>query len=125
MTSAVPVLQALELTERVVGNQVYVKILRQSRVALQQGKSLSQPFAESRQFPAIVTQMMTIGEETGQMDEMLGKIADSFENDVEHSVERLKATIEPVMLLVVSALVGFIVIAIMTPMFTMYDNFLQ
>lgn len=125
MTSAVPVLQALELTEKVVNNQVYVKVLRQARIALQQGKSLSHPFAESKQFPAIVTQMINIGEETGQIDTMLEKVSDSFENDVEQSVDRLKSTIEPVMLLIVSALVGFIVIAVMTPMFTMYENFLS
>jgi type IV pilus assembly protein PilC len=125
MTSAVPVLQALELTEKVVNNQVYVKVLRQARIALQQGKSLSQPLADSKQFPAIVTQMIQIGEETGQMDAMLEKVSESFENDVEQSVERLKSTIEPVMLLIVSALVGFIVIAVMTPMFTMYENFLS
>ena len=125
MTSAVPVLQALELTEKVVNNQVYVKVLRQARIALQQGKSLSQPLADSKQFPAIVTQMIHIGEETGQIDAMLEKVSESFENDVEQSVDRLKSTIEPVMLLIVSALVGFIVIAVMTPMFTIYENFLS
>jgi type IV pilus assembly protein PilC len=124
MNSAVPVLQALELTEKVVNNLVFVKVLRQARIALQQGKSLSEPFLESKQFPVIVTQMITVGEETGQVDAMLEKISESFETDVEQSIDRLKATIEPVMLLIVSALVGFIVIAVMTPMFTMYENFL-
>ncbi len=124
LSSAVPVLQALELTERVVNNQVYSKVLKQARIDLQHGKSLSQPFIDSKQVPTIVTQMITVGEETGQIDLMLEKISESFEDDVEQSVDRLKSTLEPILLLVVSALVGFIVIAIMTPMFTMYENFL-
>lgn len=122
--SAVPVLQALDVTEKVVGNRVVAKVLRESKTSLQQGKMLSEPFATSGIFPKMVVQMLMIGEETGQVDNMLAKIADFYEADVDQSVDRLKAVIEPLMLLFVSAIVGVIVAAIMSPMFKMYDNYL-
>jgi type IV pilus assembly protein PilC len=123
--SAVPVLQALDVTEKVVGNRVVAKVLRESKDSLQQGKMLSEPFAKSGIFPKMVVQMLMIGEETGQVDNMLAKVADFYEADVDQSVDRLKAVIEPLMLLFVSGLVGVIVAAIMSPMFKMYDNFLK
>ncbi|WP_438448155.1 type II secretion system F family protein [Gorillibacterium sp. sgz5001074] len=123
--SAVPVLQALEVTEKVVGNRVLAKVLRDARDSLSQGKPLSEPFTTSGHFPKLVLQMLYIGEETGQVDKMLMKIADFYEADVEQSVDRLKAVIEPLMLLMVSSVVGIIVAAIMSPMFKMYETFLK
>jgi type IV pilus assembly protein PilC len=123
--SAVPVLQALDVTEKVVGNRMLSKVLREAKDSLQQGKLLSDPFSKSGLFPKMVVQMIIIGEETGQVDAMLAKIADFYEADVDQSVDRLKAVVEPLMLLIVSCLVGIIVAAIMTPMFAMYDNFLK
>ena len=123
--SAVPVLQALDVTEKVVGNRVISKVLREAKDSLQQGKMLSEPIQKSGIFPKMVVQMLIIGEETGQVDNMLSKIADFFEADVDQSVDRLKAVIEPLMLLFVSSIVGVIVAAIMSPMFKMYDNFLN
>jgi type IV pilus assembly protein PilC len=123
--SAVPVLQILDVTEKVVGNAVLAKVLRESKTSLQQGKLLSDPFSKSALFPKMVVQMLVVGEETGQVDKMLAKIADFYEADVDQSVDRLKAVVEPLMLLIVSTLVGIIVAAIMTPMFKMYDNFIK
>lgn len=122
--SAVPVLQALDVTEKVVGNRVISKVLREAKDGLQQGKMLSEPFEKSGVFPKMVVQMLIVGEETGQVDNMLSKIADFYEADVDQSVDRLKAVIEPLMLLFVSILVGIIVAAMMSPMFKMYDNYL-
>lgn len=122
--SAVPVLQALDVTAKVVGNRVIAKVLRDAKDSLQQGKMLSEPIQKSGIFPKMVVQMLIIGEETGQVDNMLAKIADFFEADVDQSVDRLKAVIEPLMLLFISSIVGVIVAAIMSPMFKMYDNFL-
>lgn len=124
-SSGVSVLHALDITGKVVGNRVLVRVLQQSKQSLQQGKQLSEPFTRSGLFPAMVIQMIIVGEETGQLDKMMGKIADFYENDVDQSVDRLKAVIEPVMLLIIACLVGIIVAAIMSPMFTMYDNFLK
>lgn len=124
-SSGVSVLHALDITAKVVGNRVLVRVLQESKHSLQQGKQLSEPFARSGLFPAMVIQMIIVGEETGQLDKMMGKIADFYENDVDQSVDRLKAVIEPVMLLIIACLVGIIVAAIMSPMFKMYDNFLK
>ncbi len=122
--SAVPVLQALEITEKVIGNRLIEKVLRESREGLQQGRPLSEAFSTSKVFPQVMTQMVVIGEETGQIEEMLSKIADSYEEDVEQNVERLKSLIEPLMLVIIAGLVGIIVMAIMSPMFKLYENFL-
>lgn len=124
-SSGVSVLHALDITAKVVGNRVLVRVLQESKHSLQQGKQLSEPFARSGLFPAMVIQMIIVGEETGQLDKMMGKIADFYENDVDQSVDRLKAVVEPVMLLIIACLVGIIVAAIMSPMFKMYDNFLK
>ncbi len=123
--SAVPVLQALQVAERVVGNRLLAGVLAEARDSLQQGNLLSEPFGKSGIFPKMVIQMLNIGEETGQVDQMLEKIADFYEADVDQSVDRIKAIIEPLMLLVVSGIVGLIVASIMTPMFKMYQNFLN
>jgi type IV pilus assembly protein PilC len=123
--SAVPILQALEVTEKVVGNRVLAKVLRESRDSLAQGKPLSEPFALSGHFPKLVLQMLNVGEETGQVDKMLIKVADFYDTDVEQSVDKLKAVIEPLMLLLISFIVGFIVAAIMMPMFKLYETFLN
>ncbi|MDF2814377.1 MAG: type secretion system protein [Paenibacillus sp.] len=122
--SAVPVLQAIDVTEKVVGNRVMAKVLREAKSSLQQGKQLSDPFSKSELFPRMVVQMLIVGEETGQIDNMLSKIADFYEADVDQSVDRLKSVIEPLMLLFVSVLVGIIVAAMMSPMFKMYENYL-
>ncbi|WP_136604239.1 type II secretion system F family protein [Paenibacillus dokdonensis] len=124
-TSGVAVLQTLDITSRVVGNKVISKVLLDSKQSLQEGKLLSEPFAKSGMFPPMVIQMVIVGEETGQLDSMMGKVADFFESDVDQSVDRLKAIVEPMMLLLVACLVGIIVAAIMSPMFKMYDNFLK
>lgn len=122
--SGVPVLQALEITGKVVNCKVYGQVIVQTREGLSEGRQLSDPFEKSGLFPKMVTSMLSVGEETGQIDGMLEKTAEFFESDVEQAVDRLKSTIEPLMLLIVSLIVGIIVAAIMSPMFAMYDNFL-
>ncbi len=122
---AVPIIQILEVTEQVVGNRLLGAVLREARDSLQQGKLLSEPFTKSGLFPPMVTQMLIIGEETGQVDKMLSKVADFYETDVDQSVDRLKSVVEPLMLLIVGCIVGIIVAAIMSPMFKMYENMLN
>ncbi|PDO10607.1 MAG: hypothetical protein BLM47_06405 [Candidatus Reconcilbacillus cellulovorans] len=125
LSGAVPILQALEVTARAVGDAAITRALALAGERLREGKWLSQPLAESGFFPAMVVQMLVIGEETGQIDKMLAKIADFYEHDVEQSVDRLKALVEPLLLLVVASVVGVIVAAMMSPMFKMYENFLR
>ncbi|GFR38360.1 phytochrome sensor protein [Insulibacter thermoxylanivorax] len=123
--SAVPVMQTLAISKKVVGNKVLAEVLDNASNSLAQGKQLSEPFRESKMFPKMVIQMLTIGEETGQVDNMLVKIAEFYEDEVEQNVDRLKAMLEPVMMLFLAGLVGIIVAAIMTPMFSLYDAFLR
>lgn len=121
-SSAVPVLQSLAIVEEVVGNKVIGGFIRKSAESLRQGNPLSEPLKQAWVFPPLVTQMISIGEETGALDQMLEKVADFYEMDVENTVDRLKSLLEPLLLVLLSGLVGSIVAAIMLPMFSMYSN---
>lgn len=120
--SSVPILQALTIVEKVVGNPVIGKVILASRSSLEEGRPLSEPIRASWVFPPLVSQMITIGEETGQLDFMLGKVADFYEEDVDRTVDTLKSLIEPLMIVMLAGVVGFIIIAIMIPMFSIYTE---
>jgi type IV pilus assembly protein PilC len=120
--SSVPVLQALTVVEKVIGNEVIAEVINRSKESLRQGQRLSDPLRKSWVFPPLVTQMIAIGEETGAMDQMLGKIADFYEADVENTVDKIKSLIEPLLLLVVSGIVGTIIASILMPMFKIYET---
>lgn len=120
--SSVPILQALTIVEKVAGNPVIRKVIRSSYENLEEGKPLSAPIMESWVFPPLVGQMIAIGEQTGQLDYMLGKVADFYEEDVDRTVDTLKSLIEPMMIVLLAGVVGFIVIAIMLPMFSIYEQ---
>ncbi|GIN60285.1 secretion system protein [Robertmurraya siralis] len=121
-TSSVPILQALSIVENVVENEVIAKVVRQSRDALERGQSLTGPMKKHWAFPPLVTQMIAIGEETGSLDAMLGKVADFYEKEVENSTDRIKALIEPLMIVILAGLVGTIVTSIMVPMFEIFNQ---
>lgn len=120
--SSVPILQALSIVERVVENEVLAKVVRESRDALEKGQSLTGPMRNHWAFPPLVTQMIAIGEETGSLDAMLSKVADFYEKEVEHSTDQLKSLIEPLMIVLLAGLVGTIVVAIMVPMFEIFNH---
>lgn len=120
--SSVPILQALTIVEKVVGNPVIGRVILASRDSLEQGRPLSEPLERSWVFPPLVTQMIVIGEQTGQLDFMLGKVAHFYEEDVDRTVDALKSLIEPLMIVILAGVVGFIVIAIMVPMFSIYGE---
>lgn len=120
--SSVPILQALSIVERVINNKVITKVIRQSRESLEHGKSLTEPMRKHWAFPPLITQMIAIGEETGALDEMLDKVADFYEQEVDTAADRLKALIEPVMIVVLAVIVGTIVAAIMIPMFDLFNQ---
>ncbi|GJM83930.1 hypothetical protein HMSSN139_64260 [Paenibacillus sp. HMSSN-139] len=120
--SAVPVLQALAIVEKAVGNRVIGATLRECQTSLRQGRPLSEPLRQSWVFPPLVTQMIRVGEETGSIDAMLAKVADFYERDVENTVDKLKQLIEPVMILLLAGVVGFIVASVMIPMLSLYRN---
>ncbi|GAA0406843.1 type II secretion system F family protein [Paenibacillus motobuensis] len=120
--SAVPVLQSLAIVEKVVGNKVIGATIRECQISLRQGRPLSEPLKQSWIFPPLVTQLILVGEETGSIDTMLGKVADFYESDVENSVDKLKQLIEPIMIVLLAGVVGFIMASIMIPMLSLYGN---
>ncbi|MBY9077577.1 type II secretion system F family protein [Paenibacillus sp. HN-1] len=120
--SSVPILQSLVIVEEIAGNKVIGKYIRSAGDSLRQGKPLSEPLKKAWVFPPLVTQMIAIGEETGSLDQMLSKVADFYEMDVENTVDRLKALLEPLLIAFLAGIVGVIVAAIMLPMFSLYSN---
>jgi type IV pilus assembly protein PilC len=121
-SSAVPILQALTISEKVSGNPVLGKVVLQARASLEKGSTLTEPLEKSWIFPPLVTSMTQIGETTGSLDYMLEKIADFYEEEVDRAVDTIKSLIEPMMILLLAFIVGFIVAAIMLPMFSLYEQ---
>jgi type IV pilus assembly protein PilC len=121
-SSSVPILQALSIVENVVENEVIGRVVRDSRDALETGQSMTGPMKQHWAFPPLVTQMIAIGEETGSLDAMLGKVADFYEKEVETSTDQLKSLIEPIMIVILAGLVGTIVTSIMIPMFDIFNH---
>lgn len=120
--SGVPILQALSIVDKVVENEVISRVIRESRDSLIRGQSLTGPMKEHWAFPPLTTQMIAIGEETGSLDSMLEKVAEFYEKEVENSTDKLKSLIEPLMIVFLAGIVGVIVLAIMVPMFDMFNH---
>ncbi|PKG21686.1 type II secretion system F family protein [Niallia nealsonii] len=121
-SSSVPILQALAIAESIVENRVIAGVINKSITALEEGKSLTEPMQKHWAFPPLVTQMIAIGEETGSLDTMLDRVADFYEKEVDISTDRLKALIEPLLIVVLAGLVGTIVTAILVPMFEIFNQ---
>ncbi|MCP8617935.1 type II secretion system F family protein [Salirhabdus salicampi] len=122
LMNSVSILKAVALTEKVVGNEVFSRALGESRYVLERGRSMSEPLDKHWAFPPLVTQMIAVGEQTGTLDHMLGRIADFYESEVETATDSLKSLIEPLMIVVLAVIVGTIVLAIMVPMFELFNN---
>lgn len=121
-TSSVPFLQSLSIVEYIVENEVIAKVIRQSRESLENGQSITEPMKTHWAFPPLVTQMMAIGEETGALDEMLSKVADFYEKEVDLQTDRFKSLIEPMMIVFLAVVIGTIVTSIMVPMFEIFNQ---
>ncbi|MEQ6389141.1 type II secretion system F family protein [Bacillaceae bacterium S4-13-58] len=122
LNNSVPILNAMTLTEKVIENEVMTRVLRESSEVLQQGRSMSEPMSKHWAFPPLITQMISVGEKTGSLDQMLSRIADFYESEVETATDQLKTLIEPLMIVLLAGLVGIIVMSIMMPMFEMFNN---
>jgi type IV pilus assembly protein PilC len=120
--SGVPILTSLEIVRDTSGNQVVANAIDAAREEVQQGGMISIALLKKAVFPAMAIQMMTIGEETGQLDAMLMKIADFYEDEVEQAVKALTSILEPLMIVVVGGMVGIILLAMYLPMFKVYDS---
>ncbi|MDG5470959.1 type II secretion system F family protein [Jeotgalibacillus sp. ET6] len=121
-SSSVPILQALTIAESIVENEVMARVVKQSRESLEKGNSLTEPMKNHWAFPPLISQMIQIGEQTGALDSMLGKVADFYEKEVDNATEQLKSLIEPIMIVVLAGMVGTIVTSIMVPMFEIFND---
>jgi type IV pilus assembly protein PilC len=123
LTSAgVPLLQALEITGKTGGNIVVEEAMDEVISSVKRGGTIAAPLAKIPVFPMMVTHMVGVGEETGALDGMLDKIADFYEDRVDASVKALTSIMEPIMIIVIGSIVGFIVISMYMPLFTIYNH---
>lgn len=120
--SGVPILTSLEIVRDTSGNQVVANAIDAAREEVQEGGMISIALLKKAVFPAMAIQMMSIGEETGQLDAMLMKIADFYEDEVEQAVKALTSILEPLMIVVVGGMVGTILLAMYLPMFKVYES---
>jgi type IV pilus assembly protein PilC len=116
LSSGVSVLEAIKVTSGAIGNKVIEKELNEAAKAVQGGHQLSEPILQSKHFPKIVGQMLAIGEETGEIDQILVKVADFYEEEVETMIDGLSSIIEPVMIVTLGGMVGLLAASVMGPL---------
>ncbi|MGH9751052.1 MAG: type II secretion system F family protein [Candidatus Polarisedimenticolia bacterium] len=119
ITSGVPILEGLAITARTAGNTIVEDAIMATRKSIEEGKTIAGPLEETRVFPTMVVQMISVGEQTGALDAMLSKIADFYEDEVDEAIENLMALLEPAMILFLGVMIGGIVISMYMPMFTL------
>jgi type IV pilus assembly protein PilC len=122
VSAGVPMLQSIKLTGETAGNIVIEQSMDEVYASVKRGGSLAGPIQANAIFPPMVGHMVAVGEETGQLEHMLSKVADFYEAEVDAKVKALTALIEPVMIVFVGGIVGFIVIAMYLPIFSLYDK---
>jgi type IV pilus assembly protein PilC len=125
LSSGVPILQSLDITARTSGNVIIEEAIVTIRTAVEQGKSFVEPLRASEIFPHMVAQMVGIGEQTGALDAMLGKIADFYEQEVDSAIANLMTLIEPALIGFLGVTIGSIVVAMYLPMFTLIGKLSQ
>ncbi|MFN2548483.1 MAG: type II secretion system F family protein [Myxococcales bacterium] len=118
ISSGVPILDALEVVAKTAGNSVVEKAIRYTKEKISEGKTIVQPLAETKVFPPMVVQMIGVGEATGAMDQMLTKIADFYDDEVDAAVAALTSMIEPIMMVFLGAVVGGFLVAMYLPIFS-------
>jgi type IV pilus assembly protein PilC len=118
ISSGVPILDALEVVAKSAGNTVVEKAIRYTKEKISEGKTIIQPLSETKVFPSMVVQMIGVGEATGAMDQMLNKIADFYDDEVDAAVSALTSMIEPIMMVFLGAIVGGFLIAMYLPIFS-------
>jgi len=119
ITSGVPILEGLSITSKTSGNAVLEEALMKVRKAIEEGRTIVDPLRECGVFPSMVTQMIGVGEATGAMDNMLQKIADFYEEEVDASTKDMLAMLEPAIIGILGVMIGGIVISLYMPLFAM------
>jgi type IV pilus assembly protein PilC len=118
----VPILQALAIVGDTSGNWVLEQAMHKVQDSVRSGRSISAPLAESDLFPPMVVQMVAVGEDSGSLDTMLGKIADFYDDEVLSMTEQLTALIEPLMIAFIGIVIGGMIVALYMPMFSIFEQ---
>ncbi len=121
-SSGVPVLQCFDIVCSIIGNQVIVNAVQTAKKDVQQGGMISLAIQKANVFPPLAIQMISIGEETGELDKMMEKVADFYEDEVEQAVKALTSIIEPLMMVGIAIMVGTILLSMYLPMFSIFDQ---
>jgi type IV pilus assembly protein PilC len=119
LTSGVPILEGLLIVSRTAGNKVVEESIVTTRQSVSEGKTLAEPLSKAKVFPAMVVQMISVGEATGALDNMLNKIADFYDDEVDSGVAALTSMLEPMLMIFLGVTVGFVIVAMYMPIFQM------
>ena len=122
LSSGVPIMQALEIVGKASGNEIIAMTVGKIRESIREGESIASPLGASGMFPPMVTQMVAVGEETGNLDAMLSKISDFYDTEVEYLLASLTSMLEPIMIVGMGAVVGFIVVSVFLPLYQLIGN---
>jgi type IV pilus assembly protein PilC len=122
ITSGVPILQALKITKETIGNEIIQDAVDKVHDSIKEGDTIAAPLDETKVFPTMVVNMIDVGEETGALDQMLMKVADIYDAEVEAAVEAMLALMEPAIIIVLGGIIGFIVVSLYLPIFTLGDT---
>jgi type IV pilus assembly protein PilC len=122
LSSGVPILDALEIVARTSGNMVVEREILLTKASIAEGKTIAEPLSKSKVFPGMVVQMISVGEQTGAMDTMLGKIADFYDDEVDAAVTALTSLLEPVMMVVLGGSIGSLLVAMYLPIFKIAES---
>jgi len=121
LVAGVPILGALDIVKKVIGNKILEESIAAARENIKEGESIAVPLKRSGEFPPIVTSMIAIGEKSGELEEMLETLAESYEKEVSYTLDKLTAMIEPVMLVVLALIISFIIFSVIVPIFEIND----
>ena len=119
LSGGIPLLQSMDIVKKVIGNSVLAEIVERSKERIAEGEPIAEELKKSKEFPPIVVHMITVGETSGNLEEMLRNVAETYDNEVETTTNSLISLLEPVMIILVGVIVGFIVLSILLPIFEM------
>jgi general secretion pathway protein F len=121
LAAGVPLLKAMDIVKNVLGNALLERVVEEATGSIREGESIAEPLRRSGQFPPIVTHMIAVGEKSGQLEQMLESVANSYDAQVEVNVQALTSLLEPLMIVVMGSAVAFIAMSIMMPLIQMND----
>jgi type IV pilus assembly protein PilC len=125
VAAGVPILEAVNITRETTGNEIYASMLQKVHDAIREGDTFANPLRASRSVDPIVVNMVDVGEETGELDKMLMKVADNYDEEVDTLVASLVSLLEPIMVVALGGIVGFIVVALFLPLVTLIQSVMQ